>query len=143
MHRKSRQLLIPFSRAVAAALILSVAAAGMPAAAQEARHPAAAPSALRQSIDRAVETAAAEAAVNAPHESARAAALTADEQADLSRRTRRLKANPVAGQASGGGAGRIILAVLGLAVSVGTTYYYIQYMKKQQEKEQEQAGFRP
>jgi len=132
MYPRFRKLFAALTPAVAATLILALAAAGMPAAAQEVREPApAAPSALLQSIDRAVE-----AAGKASQDDVGAAALSAGERADLSRRAGRLKADPVAGQASGGGKGRIILAVLGLAVSVGTTYYYLKFMKQQQEKEQ-------
>jgi hypothetical protein len=110
MNRRTK-LLAAVARAVAVALTLSVAVG--PAAAQEVRDRAStAPSALRESIDRAAS------------------------------RALRLEADPKPGQASGGGGGTVktIVAVLGIAASVWATWYTVQWMKKQQEK---QAGFRP
>jgi hypothetical protein len=124
MYRRTK-LLAAFIRAVAAILTVSVAAAGVPAAAQEAG--SAAPSALRQSIDRAVDASAS---------AQTRAALSDAERADVAQRARRLQTDPVAGQASGGGAGRTIMTVLGLAASAWSTWYMVQWMKKQQEKEQ-------
>ena len=127
MYRRTK-LLAAFIRAMAAILTVSVAAAGVPAAAQEA---SAAPSALRQSIDRAVDASAS---------AQTRAALSEAERADVAQRARRLQTDPVTGQASGGGAGRTIMTVLGLAASAWSAWYMVQWMKKQQEKEQ--TGFR-
>jgi hypothetical protein len=131
MNRRTK-LLAAVTRAVAVAL--TVSAAG-PAAAQEVREPVStAPSPLRESISRAIENAAA-----MPQDAATPVALSNDERADVASRAGRLQADPVAGQASGGGTVKTIVTVLGIAASVWATWYTIQWMKKQQEK----AGFRP
>ena len=136
MKRTSRSVAV-FTRVLAAGLILSVAVSGTPAAAQEVGDQVtAAPSELRESIDKAVETAG-----TAPQDALDGAVLTAEERVDVVKRAGRLRADPVAGQASGGGKLRAIVSVLGIAASAWATWYTIQYMKKQQEREQ--TGFRP
>jgi hypothetical protein len=133
MHR-NRRLLAAVARTVAAALTLSVAAAGLPAAAQDATDSTASvPSPLRQSIDRAVAAAGAV----APSDAVASAALSAAERADVVQRAERLKSDPVAGQARGGGGTfKTIVALVGIAASVWGTWYMIKSMREQQDRAQ-------
>jgi hypothetical protein len=95
-------------RLISFALTLTLGAAGLPALAQAE----AAPAPLRASIDRALAAPVPASAPPAP-----------------------VRRNQSGGTYSGGGGGggRMILALLGTAVSVGATYYVIKQMKKSED----------
>jgi hypothetical protein len=116
MHRASKSV-VGATRAIAVTLILAVATAATPALAVEPQPAPAPPSALRQSIDRAVTS---------------ADPLQGGAVADHVR----LQTAPAAAATGSGGGGRLILTVLTLAVSVGTTYYMMKWMEKQRDEQQ-------
>jgi hypothetical protein len=93
-------------RLVSSALTLTLLAAGLPTLARAE----AAPEPLRASIDR---------ALSAPVPAGPAAPVRRSQDPGVA----------MSG-GGGGGGGRMILALLGTAVSVGTAYYMIKHMKK-------------
>jgi hypothetical protein len=98
---------------VSFAVVTAILVAALPAAADPAGHP---DTRLRASIDRALDAPAPPVALRAK-----------------SSKVRKAQSGGTSNGSGGGGGGRMILALLGTAISLGATYFIVKEMQKQPE----------